>query len=209
MPRLSPSLALAAALALGVPSALEAQSGQRWSLQVSPIAVLVFGDIYEGLNSGFGGEAQLRYTPGALSWGGGVQFSQHELDLGVIEGVDFGSEDVRFIGAFLEPRYVFDVGRNFAPYGAARLSYIRMSTAIDIPGGNGEIELRSSGAQVNVGGGLLFRLSPRINLDLGATVGLVRFGDLEAEFQGETASESGGTGQNLVLRIGLAIGLGG
>ncbi len=65
LPRPLPSLALAAGLVLSAPAALHAQSGQRFSLQVSPIAVLVFGDVYEGLDSGFGGEAQLRYTPGA------------------------------------------------------------------------------------------------------------------------------------------------
>lgn len=198
---LLPSLALLTGLALSAPAGeLHAQSGQRWSVQASAISVLVFGDVYEGLESGIGGEAQLRLTPGALSWGGGVQASSHTLALG-----ELGSENVRIIGVFLEPRYVMDVGRNHAPYGSARLSYLRIGADID------GVDVSSSGAQINLGGGVLFRLSPRVNLDLGATVGVVRFGDFELEYQGDSAKvpDSAGTGQNLVLRIGLAVGLGG
>ncbi len=51
-----------------------------------------------------------------------------------------------------------------------------------------------------------------MNLDLGATVGVIRFGDVTAKVGGSDAgtfSGTSGTGQNVVVRAGLAIGLGG
>jgi hypothetical protein len=44
-----------------------------------------------------------------------------------------------------------------------------------------------------------------VNLDLGATVGRLSLG--EAEFSGEVIDL--GSGNNVIVRIGLAIGLGG
>ena len=54
------------------------------------------------------------------------------------------------------------------------------------------------------------RLSPRVNLDLGATYGLINFSDVEVDVAGlgKTKVEgTSGNGSNLVLRAGLAIGL--
>jgi hypothetical protein len=184
-------------------STVEGQSAQRWSLQLSPLFVSAFGDAYEGLDGGAGFEAQIRLTPSAWSFGAGIQASIHGLS-------DVPSEDVTLAGIFFEPRYVFDVGKNYAPYGSGRLAVLSQSATIDVPN-FGEIDLSASGVQLNVGGGVLFRLTPRVNLDLGATLGIIRFGDVEASGGGETLTVDGtsGTGQNLVLRIGLAIGIGG
>ncbi len=187
-------------------STTHAQSAQRWSLQVSGIGVGVQGEAYEGLSSGPGLEAQVRLTPSVWSFGLGLQASTHSIDLG-----DGSSEDVALAGIFLEPRRVIDVGSStFAPYVSARLSFLQQSLELDA--GNGStVSASASGAQINGGGGLLFRLSPRVNLDLGATYGLINFGDVVVSATGlgtVTVDGSSGTGRNLVMRLGLAIGLG-
>ena len=141
-------------------------------------------------------------TPSAWSFGAGIQASIH--------GAGDFDEDITLAGIFFEPRYVIDVGSTYAPYLSGRLAVLSQTATIAVPN-FGDVDLSATGAQVNVGGGLLFRLSPRINLDLGATLGVIKFGDVEAKSGGETVTFEGtsGTGQNLVLRIGLAIGLGG
>ncbi|MGQ0641688.1 MAG: hypothetical protein ACT4P6_13145 [Gemmatimonadaceae bacterium] len=195
-------LAAGAALALITGSSnVEGQSAQRWSLQFSPIFVSAFGDAYEGLDAGLGFEAQVRLTPSAWSFGAGLQASIH--------GAGDFDEDITLAGIFFEPRYVIDVGSTYAPYLSGRLAVLSQTATIAVPN-FGDVDLSATGAQVNVGGGVLFRLSPRINLDLGATLGVIKFGDVEAKGGGETVTFDGtsGTGQNLVLRIGLAIGLG-
>ena len=99
-------------------------------------------------------------------------------------------------GPFIEPRYVIDVGRNnMAPYLAGRLAFLKQK--LDIEG----IEASASGTQINGGGGILMRLSPRVNLDLGATYGVIDFDDVEVSFEGETIVVEGSWhGKNLVLR---------
>jgi hypothetical protein len=189
-------LAGMATFALVETSTVEAQSAQRWSLQLSPIYVAAFGDAYEGLDNGVGFEAQARLTPSAWSFGAGIQASVH--------GLSELDEDVTLAGIFFEPRYVIDLGKNQAPYFSGRLAVLSQTATISTT--VGDVDLSATGAQVNVGGGVLFRLSPRINLDLGATVG-----NVEASSGGQTITIDGtsGNGQNLVFRVGLAIGLGG
>lgn len=193
-------------LVLTIGSAADAQSAQRWSLQFSGITVGAQGEAYEGLSSGIGGEAQVRLTPSVWSFGAGLQFSAHTV------AFDDGSEeDVTLTGLFIEPRRILDVGSSsFAPYVSGRLSFLQQAIEVDAGGGT-TVSATASGAQVNAGGGVLFRLSPRVNLDLGATYGLINFGDVEvsATGLGSTVIEgTSGTGRNLVLRLGLAIGLG-
>ncbi len=200
-------LAVATAALAVLPALAEAQSAQRWSLQGSLLHVSTMGDAYEGLDAGIGAEAQVRFNPSAFSIGGGFQVSNHGVDF----GDDLGDESVMLAGVFVEPRYVIDVrSLRFAPYVSGRLSFLRQSADLDVPGFDETVTLSASGFQGNVGGGLLVRLTPRVNLDLGATFGVVNFGDVEAESGGETATFEGtsGSGQNLVLRLGLAFGLG-
>jgi hypothetical protein len=208
-----------------------AQSAQRWSLQASGIAVGVAGDAYDGLSTGYGGEFQVRVTPSLWSYGAGVQSSVH--DLSAIAG-----QTISLTGIFFEPRRVLDIGSSrFAPYVSARLSYLEQRADLDLafndvraPGGQvvlapvgrrevslntaarAGVELSASGFQGNVGGGVLVKLSPRINLDLGLTLGAIRFGDAQLSVDGESVGSfdgTSGTGQNAVVRAGLAIGLGG
>lgn len=191
--------AVVAVALLGAVAPLQAQSAQRFSAQGSLIYVSPSGDAYEGLSSGMGFEAQLRYTPSAFSVGLGYQRSSHDGDFG-----DGTTETVTIAGVFLEPRYVIDVGSGaYAPYIASRLALLKQSLEIE------GFEASASGTQLNIGGGVLVRLSSRMNLDLGATYGAIDFDDVEVSYEGETATiaDSGGSGKNLVLRVGVTIGL--
>jgi hypothetical protein len=95
---------------------------------------------------------------------------------------------------------VFDIGSdNAVLYLSARaaLSQIKYKLAT--------VEYTGTGYTLNGGGGLLFRLSSRVNLDAGATLGYKDLGDVTRS--GATVIDLG-TGSNAVARLGLAIGLG-
>ena len=175
---------------------LPAQSAQPFSLQGSMLYAALFGDAYEGIDNGFGFEAQARYNPGALSIGAGFQYTSHP-----VTGLD---ENVTLIGGFLEPRYVIIVGSNvFAPYVSSRLAVLQQRLEI------GSVSGKATGVQINFGGGVLFRLTTTVNLDVGATYGYINFGDSETTSGGgQTIQFETGSGQNLVLRAGIALGIG-
>ena len=176
-----------------------AQTAQRFSVQASGLYAKLYGDAFEGVGRGLGGEAQLRYTPGALSIGGGFQYTDHDTPEA---GATF-----HLYGGFLEPRYVIDIGSSTAsPYVSTRFSIL--SQKITRPGGTGqEIETSATGVTLNGGGGVLFRLGSRVNLDVGSTFGYTHFEDAETE--GTTNPNTSASGSNIVVRIGLALGLGG
>jgi hypothetical protein len=75
----------------------------------------------------------------------------------------------------------------------------------------GDLSLSSSFIQVNSGGGLLYRVGPRLNLDLGATFGYNRLGSgtLKSEASGTAVPFESSSGSNLVVRFGFAVGIGG
>jgi hypothetical protein len=199
-----PALILLVAVTLLPSNRLAAQSAQAVSLQVSGLYNVVFGNVFQNLKNGLGGEAQIRYTPGALSFGVGFQYTTH--DWRPAQPGDPKSLDVRLYGAFIEPRYRIYTGSNVAaPYLSARFSLLKVGFS------NPDFSLNSSFVQINGGGGLLYRLGSRLNLDMGATFGFNRVGD------GELRSKSNGTfepfesssGANLVVRVGFALGIGG
>jgi hypothetical protein len=177
---------------------LNAQSAQAISLQVSGLYNGVFGNVFDGLQDGFGGEAQIRYTPGALSLGAGFQYTSHGLDL--------FTESARLYGGFFEPRYRIHTGSNvLAPYISARFSVLKMGFS------GGDLSVSSNFIQLNGGGGLLYRIGPRINLDLGATYGYDRLGagTFSSERDGPIDTFQSRSGSNVVVRLGFAVGLGG
>jgi hypothetical protein len=181
MRRAVPLIVVAFVTTVSSTSSLSAQSAHRFSIQGSLLYVDVSGDAYEGIKNGGGAEGQVRFTPGAFSIGAGYQYSSHSTDADI---------DVSIAGVFVEPRFVIDVGNAaFAPYASVRLAWPRAkATAFDQ-------DVSISATQINGGGGLLFRLSPRVNLDAGLTIGRIKFKDA-------------GSGTNVVLRTGVAIGLG-
>ena len=175
---------------------LEAQSAQPFSLQASGIVNGVFGDVFTGLQDGIGGEGQFRYTPGALSIGAGFQFTIHQL-----RG---RTENAQLYGGFIEPRYRIHAGSNVvAPYVSARFSVLKVGFT------GGDLSLSSSFMQLNGGGGVLFRLASRLNLDSGATFGYNRLGSgtLTSKSNGTAVPVASSSGSNIVIRLGLAIGL--
>jgi hypothetical protein len=196
MPRgVRPLLVLAFAGLLS--GALQAQSAHPVSLQGSGLFVVVLGEVFAGLENGLGAEAQVRYTPSALSVGAGFQYTSHD--------VKNRSENIRLYGGFIEPRYRIHAGSNVvAPYVSGRFSLLKVGFS------GGDLSLSSSYIQINGGGGLLFRLGPRINLDVGATYGYDRLGSgtLTDELTGDRQPLGSSSGSNLVLRSGLVIGLG-
>lgn len=203
--------ALGASVLLAICTApLQAQSAQRVSVQLSGLSVGTYGNAYEGLEPGAGIEGQLRFTPGVWSLGVGGQRSSH----GSSDAL-FSDQQVVLQGIFIEPRRVIDIGSSkVAPYVSARGSWLQQSIDFSLSDGLQVVNVtaKASGAQLNGGGGMLVRLSPRVNLDLGATFGIIRFGDVLVDIPGigqQTVTGSSGTGQNLVLRLGVAIGLGG
>lgn len=175
---------------------LGAQSAQAFSLQASGIFNGVFGNVFTGLQDGLGGEAQFRYTPGALSVGAGFQITVHQ--------VSGRPENVRFYGGFIEPRHRIHVGSNVAAaYVSGRVSVMKVGFS------GGDLSLSSTFIQLNGGGGLLLRLASHFNLDVGATFGYNRLGSgtLTSRSNGTSVMVESGSGSNVVARVGLAVGL--
>jgi hypothetical protein len=199
--RHAPSFLALTAMLL-TPGEASAQSAQAISLQVSGLYNVVFGDVFGNLKNGVGGEVQLRYTPGALSFGAGFQYTTHrrpELQL-------HEPKYAQLYGGFIEPRYRIHTGSNvLAPYLSARFSLLKVGFSDETS------SLTSSFIQVNGGGGLLYRLGPRLNLDLGATFGYNRLGDGTLTIQSNPQPRAIGasSGSNIVVRFGFAIGIGG
>jgi hypothetical protein len=175
---------------------LEAQSAQPYSLQASGLYKAILGGLFTNLQDGLGAEGQFRYTPGALSIGAGFQLTHHELEN--------RTDDARLYGGFIEPRYRIYAGSNVvAPYASARLSILKMGFTDD------DLSLSSIFMQLNGGGGLLIRLGPRFNLDVGASFGYNRMGGgtLTSKLSGTAVPVTSTSGSNAVFRLGLVIGL--
>jgi hypothetical protein len=206
--RLMPVVALAAAL---MPAVARAQTSQRLSVQGSLLYADIYGDNFFAVGGGLGFEAQLRYTPSALSIGAGVQYTRHN---DVAAEADGHEGQIELLGLFVEPRYTIYIGSdNVAPYVAARVAIARLHLFNDFSTGE-ELTWTSPGVTLNGGGGLLVRLSSRLNLDVGASAGFTHYSTAEGEESrdGEVISRFDidlGSGTNLVFRLGLALGLGG
>lgn len=173
-----------------------AQSAQAFSVQVSGLYAGLFGQANATLKSGFGAEAQLRYTPGAVSIGGGFQWTRHST---TTAGVP-----LKLYGVFIEPRYVIPTRSNtVAPYVSSRISLLKQDIS------DAQFRVKASGFTGNLGGGFLFRAGPRMNVDVGASFGYTHFGDrtLTDKVNGTETTGPGGNGSNVVGRVGLAFGI--
>lgn len=223
-------------VAVLAPSSLDGQSRQRFSVQVSGIGNILFGEpeTQSQINfgapaSGGGAEVQLRFTPSAFSFGVGFQASLHGAETaplptgsGIVQESD---QNFTLTGVFFEPRYVLGVSGNRAFYLSGRIALSRIDGDNEVQGFDCEgdpfcdnpvpveidVEGSATGFTLNGGGGVLFALSDRVNLDLGATVGLKDFGELDLVVAGLPGGTTGDLGSftNVVVRLGLAIGLGG
>lgn len=195
--------AAAIALVVAMAGSALAQSAQKVSIQASALGAALSGDEFEGWGTGSGVEAQIRYNPSAFSIGVGFQLTRHSL-----EGFD---DNVSLGGGFVEPRYVIPTRSNsVAPYVSLRFSVLRESGSLDVT--QGKVTVAASGLTFNGGGGVLFRLAQRVNLDLGATWGYTNFGDVTTKLNGTVVPAfsgiDAGSGTNVVMRVGVAVGLG-
>jgi|GEM_PF-941988 len=209
---------------------LTAQTSQRFSIQASGLGAQAFGDspVLDNVKFGYGFEAQVRYTPSAFSIGVGFQWTTHKqtlfdnnpaIDPTQLQ-INSGSR-TKLYGGFIEPRYVIAAGSNtMAPYVSARVSILKQSTSADgnvitvNPPVPFDVKADATGFNINGGGGLLFRLTDRVNLDVGATFGWTDYGNLKVTVTDGTGGTVTGesetqSGTNLVLRLGLAVGIGG
>jgi hypothetical protein len=193
------------------PATTRAQSAQALSIQVSGLYAALFGEAYESFQAGPGFEAQLRYTTTTgWSFGAGFQRTSHEIDFGDDEVNSF-DQDVSLAGPFFEPRYTFVVGAGTTafPYVSGRLSLLQQKVSLTDDAVGLDVSGSASGLNANVGGGVLIRMSSRVNLDLGLTYGYTNFQDftIRDRTTGESFTGPSGSGTNVVARVGLAIGL--
>lgn len=178
------------------PGVARAQSAQPFSVQVSGLYAGLFGKAYTFLKDGIGAEAQLRYTPSRLSVGGGLQWTRHPTAITNVP--------MTLYGIFVEPRYVVSVRSNsMAPYVSMRVSVLKQRIS------DAQYDGSSSGLTGNIGAGLLVRMGSRLNLDAGASFGYTSFGDLTITDKSDnsTFAGPGGSGSNLVGRLGFAFGI--
>lgn len=192
------TILLATVLVSVSPFVAHAQSAQRLSVQGSGLLLNLLGDSFEGTDAGYGFEAQVRFTPSAFSFGVGLQYTSHG-----VEGLD---DRATLIGGFFEPRYVFSTSsESLFPYLSGRFYAVRFSNENT----EAQIKTTSTGIAANGGGGVLVRLGPRVNADLGATFGYFRFGEFTFEnlATGIEGTGEGNNGSNLVVRLGLTFGL--
>jgi hypothetical protein len=191
-------LLLAACLTAVLPAGVHAQAAQRFSIQGSGLIIKLFGDAFPGAKIGYGGEAQIRYTPSALSLGVGFQYTSHE-----VEGVD---NRATLIGGFFEPRYVISTSSSsLFPYLSGRFYIVKLKSDNEAA----QIRTKATGIAANGGGGVLVRAASRINVDIGATFGYARFNKFKFEnlATGVTSEQDiSNNGSNLVGRLGLTIG---
>ena len=188
------SFACAAMALLCLAGTLRAQSRQAFSVQLSGLFVIPAGSAFTGTDAGPGAELQLRRNSSPISYGVGVQYSRHDIGI---------ESPMSLTGVFVEPRYVLCATcETVFPYVSGRGAVFRQGVSSEGTSGS------ATGVQVNGGGGLLIVASPNINLDVGATLGLLYFGEFTTRYAGSTYTSSAASGINLVLRAGVVIGIG-
>jgi len=173
--------------ALLMPGDVHAQTAQRWSIQLSALgAELTNLSDDDQLKFGGGAELQVRFNPSALSIGFGFQTTRHK-----VENTLLGRErTVTYAGGFVEPRLILgSLGDFLAFYAAAR--FMSLSATTEVAGTEAKIQ----GAALAGGGGVLVRITNRLNAELGATAGK------------EYYNRNVDTGTTVVTRLGLALGL--
>ena len=155
--RVAPMAALVAALGILLHAPAPAQSLQRWAVQGSAAVIFPFEEP-AGLESDvrIGYDVQVRYTLSRWSIGAGYQRSP------ILQATS-GDLDVALAVGFLEPRYVLVAGSRAALYLAGRVGAGRLSCSPDRCDDEWHVTLGG-------GSGVLFSLSSRLAIDVGAQV---------------------------------------
>jgi hypothetical protein len=164
------------------------------SLEGSVLYNTFQGRDFRNVNDGGGFEAQANIGVGAFSLGGGYLRTTHS-----ITGI---AEDAVQSGPYLEPRLALPFYyTNFTPYLMGRVA--RITHRVDTSLG----ERESTGTSVGGGVGMLVRLTPGVQLNMGLLYSSFRLGRIEQG--GTTVTGSGGDGTTLGFRAGLSLGGGG
>lgn len=185
MLRRVPAAVLIALVALA--PAAQAQTAQRWSIQLSALGVELT-NISADNDMRFGGglELQARFNPSALSIGFGFQTTRHTVANTLLAR----EITATYTGGFVEPRLILgSIGDLVAIYGSVR--FMSLSAKYEI----GLVEEKVQGAAISGGGGLLIRITDRLNAEFGATAG--------KEYYNRDARD----GTTIVTRLGVAYGL--
>ena len=170
-----------------------AQTASPISLQVSGLWSIPFSGGLSGVSAGPGVEAQIRYNPSLFGIGIGGEISWHD--------VTGTNRSVRLTGVFIEPRYVIQTSsERVAPYISGRFAISQTTFEIS------DLTSTATGFTANGGGGLLVILGSRVSLDLGATIGAKGLGTATVATTPPTIFDLG-SGTNVIIRVGLAIGL--
>lgn len=183
--------ALTGFLACG-PVLLPAQS---FSFSAGGLYAALNGADFDGIDAGLGGDLQFRYHAArGFSIGGGVQYTSH--------GIDGISENFGVRGFFADARYAFErpSSPSITPYLGARVVLTHYSAS------SGGTDATADGTAFGPAGGMLIRLTPATQLDLGIVWFSVHFGD--AEVNGTPQSGTDSNGSALALRAGVVIGFG-
>ena len=176
---------------LAIPAS--AQTASPISLQFSGLWSIPFSGGLSGVSAGPGVQAQIRYNPSLFSIGVGGEISLHDFDA--------DGRSLRLTGAFLEPRYVIQTSsESVAPYLSGRIAVSQTTFEV------ADLTSTATGFTANVGGGLIIVLGSSVNLDLGATIGAKGLGTATVDSTPPTIFDLG-SGTNVILRVGLAIGL--
>src|SRR5262245_58968388 len=160
--RVSLSVFFSMLAVLASAQAAQAQTAQRWSIQLSALGAELKNVTNEDLKFGGGLEIQARFNPSALSIGFGLQTTRHQLPSTLL------NRDVTVVynGAFVEPRLILgSLGGFLGFYGSARFAILNANWTV------GANESKLDGAAFAGGGGVLLRLSDRFNAEFGATAG--------------------------------------
>jgi hypothetical protein len=183
----------AAALLLACgPVLLPAQS---FSFAGGGVYASLSGSDFDGINGGLGGDLQFRYhAKRGVSIGGGIQYTSH--------GIEGFSETFGVRAFFVDGRYAFEqaAASSVTPYLGVRFALTHYSVS------SGGSTLSANGTAFGPTGGLLVRLTPTTQLDLGVAWFSVHFGD--AEIDGTPQADSKSSGSALALRAGVAFGFG-
>ncbi len=188
--RLGLGTCVASALAMLVARQGYAQSAQPYSLQVAALATTL--SPAGSRLTGFGIEPQLRFNRvystenrGAISVGVGAQYSLHSG----------ANQRHQLVGVFVEPRWALPFSAGCAyPYLSARASALRVLADFEA-GGSGA----SNGYAVGAGPGVMFRMTPSANLDVGVQYLRQELGAIRTVPFSPTSS--------FAARVGVTLGL--
>lgn len=203
-----PALATLAAACVTVGAALPTAAGAQgapvppWERRSAPTFALGAAGVYASprgsgagrVADGAGFEAQGMLGVGPLALGVGYQRT--------VQPVRGAGVDATADGAFVEPRLAIAPFRNFNPYLAGRVSFLRQR----VPGTARNDETRTTATALGGGLGLLVALAPNVQLDLAALYQYVPEND-EATGGARAPLRVGG-GSGALLRAGVVLGFG-